>query len=141
MTLLGASIIGMLTSCTNATELERLVKENEILKTQNDSLIDFASQFEAVSIILPQEFNIQQGETYVSEQAAVIKNGVRLDSLFIDDLKIDPSDSLVSISQGFFGPRIEFKSTDKGTYEFKSYISSAGWGFRSIKTEWSIKVD
>lgn len=106
-------------ACTNQTELEKVSIENEALSFKVDSLQNLLNSYTVVTVLDNNVFSVKVGEVYSVESMAVLKNGLVLDSLIINDTHFTDNDSALTIEQGFFGPVINFMSKKQATMKLK----------------------
>ena len=125
----------------NSIEYERIKRQNVILASKVDSLQGLLDKFEVVTDLNNHNFNIKVGEEYVVESMAVLKNGLELDSLLINNKHITENNSVLQTKQGFFGPVIKIIPEENGTYNIEAYVSSFAWGDQRVKTEWTLFIE
>jgi len=129
------------TSCMKNSNIEFLKNENLILTNKVDSLNNLINQYSVVTMLNNNSFSAKVGEKYSVESMAVLKNGLKLDSLRINGRLIKEYDLDIEVNNGFFGPVIQFTPISVGTYKIEANVSSFAWENRSIKTEWEIYVN
>ncbi|MGB0176007.1 MAG: hypothetical protein ACPF9D_02500, partial [Owenweeksia sp.] len=125
----------------NNIEYERVKRQNVVLTSKVDSLQGLLDKFEVVTDLNNHDFNIKVGEEYIVESMALLKNGLVLDSLLINNKHIMDNTSVFQTKQGFFGPVIKITPREKGNYNIEAYVSSFAWGDQRVKTEWTLFVE
>lgn len=126
-------------SCSENKEIAKLTDQNQSLAFKVDSLQNLLNKYQVLTVLNNDNFSLFIGETYSVESMAVLRQGLILDSLFINDRYISSSDSDI-VSHGFFGPIVSFTPDSVGIYNIKAIVSSFAWNNRSINSKWTIVV-
>ncbi len=124
-------------------EANNLQLEHKKLSLQVDSLHNFINQFEVLTVLNNNNFTLKLGEVYSVESMAVLKEGLVLDSLFLNQNRVPFEGSILRVEKSMFGPKISFRPDSIGVYTFSAFVSSFAWknGTHSVKTEWTVRVE
>ena len=126
-------------SCVDSTEMERLATLNGRLTNRADSLQELLNNYEVLTVLNNNNFDVAVGEKYTVETMAVIKGGLKMDSLIVNGRFIKEGDSVIHVDQGFLGPVITFNVDSSGVYDITAFVSSFAWkNNHQVKTEWTL---